>query len=80
MLTLMDLANEIVKIREAVDSVEVKGRQNAAALVFAYDKCNNLISSINEAMQQIQNGSQGDGEATTATAEPFNGPVEVTSE
>ena len=80
MLTLMDLGNEIVKIREAVDSVEVKGRQNAAALVFAYDKCNSLISSINEAMQQIQNGSQGEGETATQPEVSFNGPVEVTAE
>ncbi len=58
MLTLMDLGNEIMKIREAIDGVEVKGRHNASLLVYAYDKCNNLIASINEAAQQIQNGTQ----------------------
>lgn len=73
MLTLMDLGNEIMKIREAVDAVEVKGRQNASLLVYAYDKCNNLIASINEAVQQIQNGTQGgteeNGESDTGDTE-----------
>jgi hypothetical protein len=77
MKTLMDLGQEIIKIREAINSVEIRGvdqiRKNAPYLTYTYDKCNSLIQTINQIaeeqqkLQERQNGaderSDNDGES-----------------
>ena len=50
MLTLYDFGMEITQIREAADSIEIKGAANAARVVLITDKCNELIHAINEAL------------------------------
>lgn len=65
MLTLYDLGLEITKMREAADSIEMKGRTNAARVVFIIDKCNELIRAINEAADAVKNvesANEQDGE------------------
>ena len=62
MITLMDLGNEILKVREAIDGVEVKGNENRSRISYAYEKCNRLIAVINQTTQEIQNGNQEAGE------------------
>lgn len=66
MNTLMDLGQEVLKIREAIDSVELKGidqiKKNASYLAYAYDKCNSIIQSINqiaESQRQLQERQNG---------------------
>ena len=73
MVTLMDLGNEVMKIREAADAIEVKGKQNAALLVYVYETCNRVIGMINEAAQQIQNGSK---EGADHDGDPDTGDTE----
>ena len=46
--TLYDFGQSITKIREAVNSLEIKGRQNSAYVVFVNHQCDELISDINE--------------------------------
>lgn len=53
MITLQDVIEDLSKICEALDAVEVKGRNNSALLVFAWDKCNNLIGELNKAAENI---------------------------
>jgi len=59
--TLQDIVNEIMKIREAIDQVEVKGNQNRTLLSYAYGRCDGLIQAIQETERRIlsenQNGS-----------------------
>lgn len=63
-MTLYDFGLEVAKIREAVNSLEVKGDNNAALIVYSVEKCNELIRAINEACQpqnineNNQNGSE----------------------
>lgn len=57
MITLQDVINEIAKVRDTLNDVEVKGRNNSALLVFAWDKCNDLIGALNQTAEEIQNGS-----------------------
>ena len=57
MQTLYDFGLEIQKIREAIDSVEVKGVKNASLIVYAYDRCNDLIQTINE-ITELSEGQQ----------------------
>lgn len=51
MKTLYDFGLEVAKIREAVNSLEVKGEENASLIVYINQKCNGIISAINEACQ-----------------------------
>lgn len=69
MLTLGDIINEITKIRNAIDGIEVKRHENRQLLEFAYDGCTNLINSINQAATEIQNG----GNSTTSVEHPEEG-------
>lgn len=58
MLTLQDIINEIAIVRDTLNEIEVKGRNNQAHLVYAWDKCNDLIGALNETANKIQNESQ----------------------
>ena len=71
MVTLMDLGKEIIKIREAIDSIEIRGvdqiKKNAPYLSYAYERCNAIIRELNEIaetqLQERQNGVK-DGRET----------------
>lgn len=82
MLTLQDLRLDIMKIREAVGELTVKGPNNASLIVYVDRKCNDLIQAINEAAQKLANPSDSqngiddapagdgeiDGESNSGTA------------
>ena len=57
MQTLLDFGQEVIKIREAVNSLEVKGEANAALIVYTVQKCNDIILEINN-IAKNQNGSE----------------------
>lgn len=61
MQTFADIINEIVKIREAIDGIEVKGNQNSALVCYAYSKCNELINALNETAKKIQEEQNQNG-------------------
>ena len=48
MKTLYDFGLEVSKIREATNSLEVKGEQNASLIVYIVQKCNSIVEAINE--------------------------------
>lgn len=52
MQTLYDFGLEVQKVREAIDSIEVKGSKNASLLLYAYNKCNDIIKAINDVASQ----------------------------
>lgn len=58
MITLGDIITELVKIRNVIDDIEVKGKENASRLCYVYDKCDDLIKALNKAAEEIQNGSK----------------------
>lgn len=60
MITLGDITNEIARIRNTIDKVEVRGNENRCLLSNAFDACNNLIDVINQTAQEIQNGSKSE--------------------
>lgn len=57
MQTLYDFGTEVAKIREAINSLEVKGGENASLIVYSIQKCNDLIAAINEVVKN-QNESK----------------------
>lgn len=66
MKTLYDLGMEVMKIREAINSLEVKGKQNASLIVYAFGKCDEIIEAINEISKEAgekaadQNGEEAE--------------------
>lgn len=61
MQTLLDFGQEVIKIREAVNSLEVKGEANAALIVYTVQKCNDIILEINN-IAKNQNDSKEEDE------------------
>lgn len=66
--TLTDLGKEVLKIREAIDSIEIKGvdqiKKNIPFLAYAYDRCNFVIQSINQIAERqngVNEGREDDG-------------------
>lgn len=71
-MTLYDLGMEVTKIREAINSLEVKGESNASLIVYAFRKCNEIIGAINAVVNQQSETSQN-GEKTTEEEGDVNG-------
>ena len=60
MKTLYEFGMEVTRVRETIDSIEVRSHENAALVKYAFDKCNDVIAAINEVVQQQnQNGEGG---------------------
>lgn len=64
MLTFQDLINDILRIREAINGIEVKGNQNAALLCYAHNKCNELVETLSKTANEIQNEQDAEPEFT----------------
>ena len=64
MKSLYEFGKEIVRIREAINSVKIKGRKNASLVVFACNRCDELIEEINQIARNAeeQASEQSDGE------------------
>lgn len=52
MQTLYDFGIEVQKIREAINNITVKGADNASFVVYAVNKCNDIIKAINVVIEQ----------------------------
>lgn len=76
MQTLYDFGLEVQKIREAVNSLTVKGSENASLVVYAFNKCNDIIKAINEVIAKQQNPPEGqNGEEHSETTEEEEGEL-----
>lgn len=60
MRTLYDFGMEVQKIREAINSMTTKGAENASLIVYAVNKCNDIIQAINDVIDQQQNPPEDD--------------------
>ena len=63
MKTLYDLGMEITKIREAANSLEVKGEQNASLVIYIFRKCNEIIEEINVIVNNFNDGQNGEDQS-----------------
>lgn len=54
MKSLYDFGRTIVQIREAANSIEIKGRDNSAYIVFINNKCDELIESFDEIARRAE--------------------------
>lgn len=53
MIGLKTFSEGLTKIREGLEMMEVKGRQNAALLVYCHDKCSEMINEIEEVINRL---------------------------
>ncbi len=61
MYTLNDFIKNLEEAKEAINSIEVKGRQNALYVIYANDKCDNMIQSLKDAIaEQVKTQEEGD--------------------
>lgn len=52
MLNINELMSALVRIRDAIDKVEVKGQANRSLLVFAYEDCNQLLKQLGDILEK----------------------------
>ena len=50
MMTPNQLIEELNSIKSALNQMSIKGAENANCMLFAYQKCDLLIASINEVL------------------------------
>lgn len=62
MRTLYDFGTEVQKIREAINNITTKGAENASYVLYAHNKCNEIINSINALINEQQSSEGQNGE------------------
>lgn len=76
METLNDLILKTTRIREAIDMIDVKGHENWSFAKFAYDGCNELISTFRALIREsekLQNGEHEERKERELNGEPDSG-------
>lgn len=71
MKSLYEFGKTIMQIREAANSIEVKGQQNAAYVMYIHNKCNDLIEAVNE----IARNSETEPNPQPSTEEETDGDL-----
>lgn len=83
MNTLYDIGIEIQKIREAINSMTIKGADNASYMVYAVNKCNDIIKAINsvgERLKQDSAAGQNGEDTLNVDIETDETPIMITEE
>ena len=57
-MTLQEFGHEVLKIREALNTLEVRGERNASLVVYCYNKCNDLVAALNEVIAEVAGDTQ----------------------
>ena len=55
---LTNITASITQIQEALNEMEVKGRKNAALLIYAVDRCNDVLSIVKEMSKKSINNTE----------------------
>lgn len=68
MITPNEIIEELEQIKSVLNQIEIKGTDNANYLLFSYQRCNSLITAIDEVIKsrslikENQNGAVEAGE------------------
>lgn len=60
MATLYDLGEKILRVREAVNQISIKGSRDAGLVVYADRQCNEIIQLINDAAKEGERSNEPD--------------------
>lgn len=64
MITLQDFTMELVKIRKALDTIEVKGLKNASLLCFLCERCDKMLDEIKKVSEELsENGTENQNDS-----------------
>lgn len=55
---LNDISTSIMHVQEALNEMEIKGRKNAALLIYAVDRCTEVLSIIKEMSKESTNNME----------------------
>ncbi len=69
MKTFNDFEIEVMRIREAINNMIVKGEHNASLVVYSVGKCNDIINALHEIAQQKAEEVNENGEQDSGTSE-----------
>lgn len=59
MKTFNDFEIEVMRIREAINDMSVKGEHNASLVVYSIGKCNDIINALHEiAKEKIKEANE----------------------
>ncbi len=58
MLNINEIMSALVRIRDAIDKVEVKGQANRSLLVFAYEDCNQLLTQLGDILEKAKQDAE----------------------
>ena len=53
-LNISELMRVLIRIRDNIDKVEVKGQENRSCLYHAYEDCNSLLRQLGRILDEIQ--------------------------
>lgn len=53
-LNISELMRALIRIRDNIDKVEVKGQENRSCLYHAYEDCNSLLRQLGRILDEIQ--------------------------
>lgn len=71
MPTLYDVGQRVVKIRETVNEMDVRGSRNASLVVYAVQLCNELVQLLNDTAHDMKKeGDRADEQPDTDQPEP----------
>lgn len=62
MTTIGDFGQAVAEIREAVNSLEIKGRRSSTYVVFVNNKCDELLDAFNRIASDMENSAQNNAE------------------
>lgn len=55
---LTNISTLIAHVQEALNEMEIKGRKNAALLIYADDRCNDVLSIVKEMSKKSINNTE----------------------
>lgn len=53
-LNISELMRVLIRIRDNIDKVEVKGQENRSCLYHAYEDCNTVIRQLGRLLDEVQ--------------------------
>ena len=53
-LNISELMRVLIRIRDSIDKVEVKGQENRSCLYHAYEDCNALLRQLGKLLDEVQ--------------------------
>lgn len=68
MKTFNDFEIEVMRIREAINDINIKGEHNASLVVYSIGKCNDIINALHEIAKEKTKEANENGKQDSRTS------------